>query len=295
MQKTKNINDDLVFSYIDNKLNGDFRIIAVGREKCKSDKEMQGPVVKNRFIIHLCTDGEGSYNLEGTKYRIQKGEMFLIPPNRTISYVQNPQNPWSYYWFEYTGELASRISELANFSFENPTYRSSSFQELEKIMSSCISSSANKNDELLTISYIYRFFSTIINERKNSTRTAYSKTDELIHKITSYIADYYNHINLSLNEISAHFSFSPSYISKIFKEKIGTPITRYITEFRIQKAVELLKLENLTIKSIALSVGYSDPLYFTREFRRCLKNSPTNYRKEVLSRRDRSAKKTSSK
>ena len=55
----------------------------------------------------------------------------------------------------------------------------------------------------------------------------------------------------------------------------------FLTVFRLTKAEELLQLTDLTIESIALSCGYSDPMVFTKAFQKRKKMSPSNYRKTM--------------
>ena len=59
---------------------------------------------------------------------------------------------------------------------------------------------------------------------------------------------------------------------------MGITISNYIAIIRIRKACELLEDKRLEIKTIALSVGYTDPLYFSRVFKKHMNVPPTHYK-----------------
>ena len=67
-------------------------------------------------------------------------------------------------------------------------------------------------------------------------------------------------------------------LSKLFNEYLGEPPTKYLTNFRIQKAKMLLLQTNHKINEIALAVGFSDPLYFSNVFHKITGLSPREFR-----------------
>ena len=71
---------------------------------------------------------------------------------------------------------------------------------------------------------------------------------------------------------------SPYYFSKLFKAETGTTFVEYLTNLRMERAQELLKDEGLSIKEICASVGYADPNYFSRTFKKNVGVTPTVYR-----------------
>lgn len=86
---------------------------------------------------------------------------------------------------------------------------------------------------------------------------------------------------LTLESLAEKFNFSPKYISNLIKKKVGCSFLDYLTNLRIKKAVELLTKTDLSIKAIALSVGYEDRQYFHRIFKKKTGKTPAQYRKEV--------------
>ncbi|MGL4736451.1 MAG: response regulator transcription factor [Cellulosilyticaceae bacterium] len=83
-------------------------------------------------------------------------------------------------------------------------------------------------------------------------------------------------------DLSEHFGLVPTYISKLFKTYKGSSPSEYMMMLRIEKAKEmLLQNPDLLSKDIAQIVGYSDPLYFSRVFKKSTGMYPSEYRKHT--------------
>ena len=83
---------------------------------------------------------------------------------------------------------------------------------------------------------------------------------------------------LSLDALSKELDISPYYFSKLFKEETGSNFVEYLTNLRMSRAKELLKDESRSMKEICMEVGYSDPNYFSRIFKKNVGLTPTEYR-----------------
>lgn len=99
----------------------------------------------------------------------------------------------------------------------------------------------------------------------------------IISKAKVYIEENYNK-DISLDEVSRSVDISPYYFSKLFKEKTGENFIEYLTSIRIEKAKKLLKSSDMNIKNICIDIGYSDPNYFSRIFKKLVGVTPTEYR-----------------
>ena len=85
---------------------------------------------------------------------------------------------------------------------------------------------------------------------------------------------------ISIEDVCKHFGYSRSYVSHVFKKRVGQSFREYLTQLRIEDARSLLKHSNLTITEIALSVGFSDSTYFSNVFKTKVGISPSAYRKK---------------
>ena len=100
---------------------------------------------------------------------------------------------------------------------------------------------------------------------------------ELVKRIESYLSAHYTE-NISNDMLSALFGFVPSYLSKIFKKQTGVSPNEYVTRLRMEKARELLESRpGLLVRDAALFVGFNDPYYFSKLFKKVTGQMPSKY------------------
>lgn len=101
----------------------------------------------------------------------------------------------------------------------------------------------------------------------------------LVEQAKVYIDSHYCD-DISLDEVSKEVNISPYYFSKLFKEETGGNFIDYVTAIRMERAKELLSTTNKSMKEICSEVGYSDPNYFSRSFKKNVGKTPTEYKEE---------------
>ena len=84
--------------------------------------------------------------------------------------------------------------------------------------------------------------------------------------------------DISLDDVSREVDISPYYFSKVFKEATGENFIEYLTNVRISKAKEMLQAGDSSMKEICSAVGYSDPNYFSRTFKKNVGVTPTEFK-----------------
>ena len=87
--------------------------------------------------------------------------------------------------------------------------------------------------------------------------------------------------NYTLNELSAAFCYTPNHFIKKFKEKTGYTPIKYLTAKKINEAKLLLEHSQIPVSEIMEKVGFTDPAYFSKTFKKALGSSPRNYRESV--------------
>ena len=103
------------------------------------------------------------------------------------------------------------------------------------------------------------------------------KSNDIVDNARKYIDENYSK-DVSLDDISRNMNLSPYYFSKLFKEKTGENFVEFLTRVRIDKAKEMLKDPDKSMKEICSEVGYGDPNYFSRIFKKVVGVPPTEYR-----------------
>ena len=100
-----------------------------------------------------------------------------------------------------------------------------------------------------------------------------------INAIKKYVMQ--NYMNTpTLSEVAHSLGISLTYASIIFKRAVGVSFLDYLLRFRIEKACDLLRCSNKTVAEISQLVGYSDPAFFYKAFKKQLDLSPSEYRKK---------------
>ncbi len=132
--------------------------------------------------------------------------------------------------------------------------------------------SAKQNSELKNW-FVEKFKATC---KKMATKQE-NHENSMIVKAKEYIQSNFQK-DLSLDEVSRQLDLSSYYFSKLFKEETGSNFLEYVTGLRMEKAKELLLSENYSMKEICSAVGYSDPNYFSRIFKKNIGVTPTEYR-----------------
>jgi two-component system response regulator YesN len=101
-----------------------------------------------------------------------------------------------------------------------------------------------------------------------------------VERAKAYIAEKFNK-DISLDDVSKEVDISPYYFSKLFKEETGENFIEYLTAVRINKAKQLIAGSDMSMKEICTEVGYSDPNYFSRIFKKNVGVTPTEYKDKV--------------
>ncbi len=100
----------------------------------------------------------------------------------------------------------------------------------------------------------------------------------VVDQVMKYIEENYADEDLSLNLVASYVNFSPNHLSTIFSQQTDQTFIKYLTDYRMNKAKELLRCTGEKSSAISLSVGYKDPHYFSYLFKKTQGMTPTQYR-----------------
>lgn len=101
------------------------------------------------------------------------------------------------------------------------------------------------------------------------------KTDKIIQYI------YQNYANpLTLDEIAGHFYLSPNYLCSLFKKETGQSVFKFINDYRLERARELLSGTHMKINAVGKAVGFQNTSYFCQRFRDAFGETPEIYRQK---------------
>lgn len=230
-------------------------------------------------FLFYCVDGKGWYKIEDKQFEVKPNEFFILPQNVEHAYGSSTDDPWSIYWMHFGGEVLPELNAMHSvqahfkpFYIKNTNEMQECFTKICKALELGFSID-NLMFANMCLSY---FISMFIYNSKHFVRTASDKLD----CVDNAILFMQTHIdeNITLNQISNHFNYSPSRFSGLFKQKTGYAPIDYFIQLKMQKASQQLDFTDKSIKDIALTLGFDDPYYFSRRFSKVIGMSPTSYR-----------------
>ncbi|MBO0451777.1 MULTISPECIES: helix-turn-helix domain-containing protein [Enterococcus] len=128
--------------------------------------------------------------------------------------------------------------------------------------------------ELLTL------FGRLIRSAANEQEVIAGVDDTSVNLLSLLLYIEKNYAQITLEEMAQHFGFNPNYLSSYLKKHTGLTFIKLVHLQRVNIAAEYLTYTNAPIEQIALKVGYENPSYFYKMFRKNLKILPTEYREK---------------
>jgi len=136
-------------------------------------------------------------------------------------------------------------------------------------------SSGILQNEKSTVKYIASIMERAIELRESLASNRYRT---VIEEAVGFIEKNFAQEELSLNSLAAHVNFSPNHLSMIFSQQTGKSFIKYLTDYRMDKAKELLRCTGKRSSEISREVGYKDSHYFSYLFKKTQGMTTTQYR-----------------
>jgi YesN/AraC family two-component response regulator len=179
------------------------------------------------------------------------------------------QDPKPQLWVEKLMKHLVTISQHAILS-----NGASSSLNLDLATDEAISNSSNYNELMQNMWFI---FEDLMWRRKHRTEEKV-KPSELLLRLDEFLQEHL-HENLNNTLLSKKFGFAPSYLSKLFRNYKGMSPSEYLINLRVEKAKQLMKSEpDISSKEISIILGYSDPLYYSKIFKKVTGVWPSDYK-----------------
>lgn len=236
---------------------------------------------KDYYLVYLI-NGIGHYKLGGNTLSVDAGNIILYRPWEDQDYYYTAAEKAEIYWIHFTGsEVKNSLSDLS-FSTGN-IYKAGIDSDCINIFENIIHELQIKKPQyhLLCIGHLLQLLSFF------SRRVIFLQKGEGIFK------NYYMEKVIKSMHAEFHQKHTIDYYSKMcnlslyqfirnFKIATGMPPAKYIEKLRIAKAKELMTNTNLTLSEISGIVGYNDPFYFSKVFKRITDTTPTAFRNTVF-------------
>jgi AraC-like DNA-binding protein len=265
--------------YISKKDNTDLNVYRCGFEECIPEHSW-GPGVRDHYNVHVILSGKGCFIVNGKPYNLEAGQGFLICPGEVVSYKADLNAPWTYSWVGFHGLKAEQILKRANLSSDCPIFSYHKNDLLIESLDKMINEARNEQaSDLMLSGLLYQFLAHLVHRKQVKKPIVDNNTGaaRYVSKAVEYIEKNYAG-NLSVNGIANHLKIDRSYLSTLFSRYLGIAPRDFLINFRINKACDLLDNHHLSIGDVSRSVGYEDPLQFSKIFRKVKGVSPSKFR-----------------
>lgn len=135
---------------------------------------------------------------------------------------------------------------------------------------------------MLTIESMQNFIiNSALSIHENMNQERHDTMKQLIVEAKKYITEYFSNPDLSVEMVCEHLHISQAYFSTLFKKETGQTYISYLTEVRLNKAIELLNKTEDKTYIIASKVGYIEPNYFSYVFKKKFGIAPSRYQRRA--------------
>lgn len=262
---------------------GDLTVYNWGQEKCTSGHSY-GPAVRDHYLIHYILDGKGIFQVGDETYHLTKGQGFLICPDIITFYKADSEEPWHYTWVGFHGTKAKYYLELSNLKQDNPIF----LYDQDKYIENCLMKMSaidgfSEHDAVELTGLLYLFISKLIEIGGLHSHNIQSKDPKEVYvdRAIQYIERNYSR-NLTISQLSHYIGINRKYLCQLFNKYLDRTPQQFLIDYRMDKASYLLKNTNLYVGDIARSVGYEDPLQFSKMFKKVKGISPKHYREKSI-------------
>jgi xylan 1,4-beta-xylosidase len=237
----------------------------------------------NCIEIFLVLSGKLTVTVESETYHLLEDDIILINCDQ-IHEIQSNENVAVTLQIN-PSYFKKGLEPGAYFLCNSAAYHNKmKFIELKRIIAKIIYVHYNdkEDNELLTISFAYQLVLNLVKNfmsRDERNASSVSKSLQRLGNIIQYLNDNYAE-NITLEQVAEREYLSPSYLSHFFKTNMGITFFNYLTNIRMNHAVNDLLNTSLTIEQIAANNGFANSRYFVSIFKKQFGMLPRNFRSE---------------
>ena len=232
-------------------------------------------------LIYIAS-GKAHFYFEDREEIVTAGHMVLYRPKEVQKYVYYGMDQTEVYWVHFTGSDVKNILRQYGMTDNMHVFYCGAlleYQSLFRLMIQELQMCREDYQELLAM--MLRHILILIHRQMNNVKKTDSgfMTEEIDLAVT-YFNEHYN-TDICIEEYAASRHMSTSWFIRNFRKYTGFTPMQYILEIRISNAESLLEATEYNITEISRIVGYDNPLYFSRLFKRSKGLSPSEYRKRI--------------
>lgn len=222
-------------------------------------------------------NGESLFEYEDKTIRVRKGDILFTPQGVPYQYRTEEEEIVIVH-------LHLPMKEEWGFALAHARDTATAEQKFRNLLN--VWNTGRPGCQLRANAILYDILADIRDQDTGRKADCDSGEQKLVQALEYLHRNYYR-CDMCVGDIAAAANISEIYLRKLFEKYRGTSPLKYTNDLRIKKARELLRADDTPVSVIASTVGFSDPLYFSRVFRNAAGQSPTEFRAGVLQERPR--------
>lgn len=251
-----------------------------GREACRPEHLCSR--LRQEYILHFIFAGKGSVTAEGQTWSLSAGEMFLIRPQKPLTYVSDHEDPWVYGWVGFSGLQTDHILSRCGFGKHIVVQSFDNMENIQMRLNNILDAhELTFSNDLRRKSELQMLFADLIDdfEKRNKiqrSQTIYYGNNVYLEQAIGYIKRCCSQ-GINVTDIAKEIGLSRAYLNQVFQKELGISVQKFLIDYRLHKAANCL-VNNGTVREAASKVGYDDPLAFSKAFKKKFGVSPSTYR-----------------
>lgn len=259
-------------------------VASCGTYRLKTKERLPTWRPKGRLDYQLLyvASGKAHFIINGEDKEVSASNMVLFLPRQEQHYEYYGKDKTEVFWVHFTGGNVKNILRHYEIPLdENVFYSGStaSYTSLFKEMIHEFQTTGVGYTEMLEM-YLRQLFVIIQRTRQEKKPTMSSYLQDEMEYARRYFIDHYNE-NINIEEFAQSRNMSISWFLRNFKQSTKLSPMQYILNIRMNNAVSLLETTEYNVTEISTIVGYDNPLYFSRVFKKMKGVSPSDYRKTL--------------
>ena len=229
------------------------------------------------FILLYCLTGFGYVKLKNQSFVLKPDTFFIIPPDTPYVYYSDSKNSWSIFWAHFKGKesayLYARFMKNKHAVTITSVYATAM---LDQILENIDLLKSETHQDLIeyTCIIVRNFLCFLVYQNKYHFP---HQKESLVNRATEFLKDNLDQ-NIKIEDLSKEFNLSVSRFTEVYKKQTGYAPIQHLILLRIQKSCVYLQLTDLSIKEVSAKVGFEDPFYFSRMFKKMMGVAPKYYK-----------------
>ena len=234
----------------------------------------------DQAIFIYCTKGCGWCEIAGRSQTVKTGELLVIPPQAPHSYGADKSRPWSINWFHAKGTLLAGFLRELEVSPDRPVIRIGDSAQVLALFEEVLAAMEHgyTTQQQLCASHALAHLMAVLVREHHSAGHEQPTVQQRISQTIAYMKQHLDR-SLPLDSLASMASLSRSRYTELFRQQAGYAPIDYFIRLRMHHACQLLDTTRFSVKEVAATLGYTDPLYFSRVFRSVNDLTQTEYRK----------------